>query len=248
MESCLNSIFQKKGKASFEVIVVENGSKDNTRQMLTKFPGLRIIKNQYNRGVGPARNQGMKIAQGRYLLLLDADTIVTDGALDQLVEFMDKNPRVGICGPKLLSPENRLQFTCRKFPCLYTKILRRIPLRSVQARLAEEFLLDWDHNSVREVDYVIGACQIIRKEAFQKVGYLDENIFYGPEDIDYCIRMWRAGYKVTYNPAATVFHAEQRITQKRLFSKLTLHHLKGLIYYFLKYRYLIDTTKLKNPA
>lgn len=214
--------------------------------MLKRFPTIRIIKNQCNRGVGPARNQGMKVAQGRYLLLLDADTTITPNALDQLVEFMDKNPEVGVCGPKLVSPTNQLQYTCRKFPCLWTKILRRIPLRFAKKHLADELMFDWDHNSIRLVDYVIGACQIIRREAFRAVGFLDENIFYGPEDIDYCIRMWRRGYKICYNPFATVIHHEQRITKKKLFSKLTLHHIKGLIYYFIKYRYIQNITKLKK--
>ena len=226
--------------------MVENASNDGTVEMLKKFPKIRIIKNQSNRGVSPARNQGMRIAQGRYLVLLDADTTITPNALDQMVEFMDKDPKVGICGPKLVSPNQELQFSCRKFPCLWTKILRRVPLRFAQNRLADELLIDWDHQQVRAVDYVIGACQIIRKEAFQAVGFLDENIFYGPEDIDYCIRMWRNGYKVCYNPFATVIHHEQRLTKKKLFSKLTLQHIKGLIYYFIKYRYIQNTTKLRE--
>jgi hypothetical protein len=248
LENCLNSIYKNTKKPSFEIIVVENSSTDGTLEMLNQFPKIQVTKNQCNRGVGPARNQGMRLAKGRYLLLLDADTTVTINALDTLVEFMDNNPQVGICGPKLVSPTNELQFTCRRFPTVFTKILRRAPLPFVQHLLKAELLVDWDHNSVREVDYVIGACQIIRKEAFEQVGYLDENIFYGPEDVDYCVRMWRKDWKVYYNPSATVIHHEQRITKKKLFSKLTLLHTKGLVYFFIKYRYIQDRSKLRNPG
>lgn len=243
----MNSIYKNTKKSSFEIIVVENASTDGTLEMLNQFPKIQVIKNRCNRGVGPARNQGMRLAKGRYILLLDADTTAVANALDTLVEYMDNNPKVGICGPKLTSPTNELQLSCRRFPTVVTKILRRAPIPVAQNLLKEELLVNWDHNSIKEVDYIIGACQIIRKEAFQQVGYLDENIFYGPEDVDYCIRMWRNGWQVCYNPAATIIHHEQRITKKKLFSKLTVLHAKGLIYYFIKYRYIQNISKLKNP-
>jgi GT2 family glycosyltransferase len=246
--SCLKSVYQNTKKSSFEVIVVENASTDGTLEMLNQFPKIQIIKNQCNRGVGPARNQGMRLAKGRYILLLDADTTVIDNALDILVEYMDDNPKVGICGPKLVGPTNELQLSCRRFPTVLTKILRRAPLSMAQHHLKEELLVDWDHNSIKEVDYIIGACQIIRKEAFQQIGYLDENIFYGPEDVDYCVRMWQKGWLVCYNPTALIMHHEQRITKKKLLSKLTLLHAKGLVYYFIKYRYIQDISKLKKPT
>lgn len=228
--------------------MVENASTDRTLEMLNQFPKIHVIKNQCNRGVGPARNQGMRLAKGRYILLLDADTTIIGNALDTLVTYMDNNPKVGICGPKLISPTNELQLSCRRFPTVLTKILRRAPLSLAQKLLKEELLADWDHNSIQEVDYIIGACQIIRKEAFKQIGYLDENIFYGPEDVDYCVRMWRKDWPVCYNPAATIMHHEQRITKKKLLSKLTLLHTKGLIYYFIKYRYVQDIAKLKKST
>ncbi|MEO0093415.1 MAG: glycosyltransferase [candidate division WOR-3 bacterium] len=243
--NCLNSIYRNT-KKSFEVIVVENGSTDNTLALLAQFPQIRIIKNRYNRGVARARNQGLRVARGRYLVLLDVDTTIIGDALDRLVEFMDKNPKVGICGPKLLSPNQELQFSCRKLPSLLTKIMRRLPFKFVQNHLNEELMCDWNHNSIRPVDYVIGACQIIRRAAYEAVGFLDGHIFYGPEDIDYCIRTWQKGFQVFYYPDALIIHHEQRITKKKFFSKLTLHHIKGLIYYFIKYRYLINPARLKK--
>lgn len=244
LERCLHSIYKNTHGASFEIIVVDNASTDGTLEMLAAFPEIKVIRNQTNRGVAPARNQGMKEAEGRYILLLDADTIIMERALDILVEFMDNNPKVGLAAPKLISPEGELQLTCRHFPNVFSKILRRIPFSFAEEMLREEFLADWDHNSVREVDYVIGACQIIRREAFEDVGLLDDHIFYGPEDVDYCIRMWRKGWAVCYNPFAVVVHYERRATKTKLFSRLTWLHLKGLVYYFIKYRYLFDLGRL----
>ena len=247
LEACLHSIHENTPKMSFEIVVVDNASTDRTQELLAAFPEAQAIRNRTNRGVAPARNQGIQRSKGRYLLLLDADTTVTSGALDTLFEFMEGTPRAGLAGPKLVSQEGELQLTCRYFPTAFSKFLRRVPFAWAQRLLKEELLADWDHNSVREVDYVIGACQIIRREAFEDVGLLDENIFYGPEDIDYCIRMWRKGWAVCYNPFAIVVHHEQRMTKKRLFSELTWLHLRGLAYYFLKYRYLFDTSRLKHP-
>jgi len=247
LEVCLHSIYENTLKVSFEMVVVDNASVDGTLKMLAAFPEIKVIKNQTNRGVAPARNQGMKEAKGRYILLLDADTTVKPEALDVLVEFMDKNPQVGLAGPKLVSSKGELQLTCRHFPTIFSKVLRRVPFSLARELLKKEFLADWAHDSVREVDYVIGACQIIRREVFEDVSLLDERIFYGPEDIDYCIRMWRKGWAVCYNPSATVVHYEQRATKKQFFSSLTWLHLKGLAYYFLKYHYLFDTSRLKHP-
>ena len=245
LENCLCSIYQSTSGVEFEIIVVDNASTDGTLNMLAAFPEVKVIENQTNRGVAPARNQGIEIAKGRYILLLDADTMVTPGAIEALVEFMDNSHKVGLAGPKLISPEGELQLTCRHFPTVFSKILRRIPLSFAQDLLRRELLADWDHDSVGEVDYVIGACQIIRREALDEVGLLDDKIFYGPEDIDYCIRMWRKGWAVCYNPFAAVVHFEQRVTKGKLFSKLTWLHLRGLIYYFIKYGYLFDTSRLK---
>jgi len=246
LKDCLRSIYEHTSRVEFEIIVVDNASTDSTLDMLAAFPEVVVIENQINRGVAPARNQGLQVAMGRYILLLDADTTVTTGAFHILLNFMYANTKVGLAGPKLISPEGELQLTCRNLPTVFSKVLRRVPFSFAQDLLREELLANWDHNSVREVDYVIGACQIIRREAVDEVGLLDDNIIYGPEDIDYCVRMWRKGWKVCYVPQATVVHREQRATKNRLFSRLTWLHLKGLVYYFIKYRYLFDSGCLRG--
>lgn len=97
-------------------------------------------------------------------------------------------------------------------------------------------MAEWDRSDIREVDYVIGACQFIRRETMDQVGLLDERIFYGPEDVDYCLRTHRQGWKVFYFPLTSIVHFEQRMTKKKLFTKITWRHLKGIIYLFIKYR------------
>ncbi len=243
LRQCVESVRAATQKTGCEIIVVENGSSDGTADWLRSQPDVKSIFNDGNRGVAPARNQGLSSSEGRYLLILDADTIVEPGALDTLVERMDAHPGTGLGAPKLTDADGNLQYTCRLYPTAFSKIYRRIPFRFAKKQLAAEMLEDWPHDTERTVDYAIGACQIFRREAYERVGPLDERIFYGPEDIDYCIRMWSAGWKVMYFPQAVVKHLERRIT-KRLFSATTLKHALGLVYFFRKYGYITNAGKL----
>ena len=240
LHACLESIVAARHELAIEIILIENG--------VTLEPGetkgLRVIHNEKNQGVAPARNQGLRSAQGRYILLLDVDTVVTQDALVNLVRFMDGNPKVGLAAPRLQDAAGNLQYTCRKLPTVWSKLLRRIPTHWAQSALADEMLADYDHRTPRAVDYVIGACQIIRRTALEQVGVLDEQFFYGPEDVDYCIRMWRRGWQVMYVPDAVVVHNEQRLTRQHTTSKLSLVHAYGLARYFLKYRYMVRRPRL----
>lgn len=242
LPECLQAIAAGHADLSVEVVLVENGIRLAESEYAPFAPTL--VHNQVNRGVAAARNQGLAHARARYMLFLDVDTIVTRDALPKLVRFMDAHPHVGLAGPRLQDARGNLQLTCRKLPTLWTKILRRVPTRWAQEALADEMLVGYDHRAPRAVDYVIGACQIIRREAYAQVGALDEQFFYGPEDVDYCVRMWRAGWRVMYVPDAVVIHNEQRLTQQRAFSKLSLHHAQGLARYFWKHRYALTRPSL----
>lgn len=129
------------------------------------------------RGIGPARNQAFKKARGDFIVSLDQDTVVGANSLDNLINYMEKHPMVGIGGAKLLYPSGELQYSCRRFPTLFSKISRRIKNPLGDRILAIEYYADWDHNEARDVDYVIGACQVIRCDAMGKVGFYDEHIF-----------------------------------------------------------------------
>ncbi len=243
IESCLTAL-PAGLTVSHEVIVVDNGSQDQTLTVLrSRFPHVQLVENQSNRGVAPARNQGIRCARGEYILLLDDDTIVHPAALDQLVQLLDSRPEIGLCGPKLVDAEGRLCLSCRLFPTLLDKLGRRFPSALTRRAVQRAELADWTHDTLRPVDYMIGACQLIRRRALEEVGPLDERIFYGPEDIDLCLRMHQAGWQVVYQPAAVVTHAEQRLARSAL-SHLGWKHLRGLAYYFWKHGYIVSRRAL----
>jgi len=243
--ACLSSLYTSLRILDYEIIVVDNGSQDGTVETIRQdFPEVNLIKNNFNRGVAPARNQALQVARGEFILLLDVDTVVGNSAVDTLMQFLEENPTVGLVAPKLVYPNGQLQYSCRKFPTVWTKVLRRIPQKLAERLLSDELYQGWNYDSVREVDYVIGACQLIRRKVFEEVGYLDERMFYGPEDVDYCLRLRMVGWKVAYNPKATIIHKEQRVTKSRFFSIVTWRHLLALILYFNKHHYWFSREKI----
>lgn len=232
---CLETVTAE-ARPDWELIVVVNGDEDGTIDAIrARFPQLRLVLNARNRGVGPARNQGLAISRGQIIILLDADTTVPPGSLTGLVDALLQAPGVAVMGPRLISPSGERQGTARNFPTVLTKLRRRMP-SALAAMLPHDALPDGDQP--RPVGYVIGACQALRREALLQVGLLDEAIFYGPEDVDLCLRMWKAGWRVVWDPRFTIVHHEQRATRRRVLSALTVRHLLGLAYFFHKHGYL----------
>jgi exopolysaccharide biosynthesis polyprenyl glycosylphosphotransferase len=240
LQDCLESIYTGNKGIDFEIIIVDNGSRDGTIAMLReRFPAARLIENTRNRGVAPARNQALQAATGEFVLILDADTRVAPGAIASLVSFARSTPEAGIIGAKMLDPHGSLQFTCRRFPTIFTPFLRSlqiIPTFRNHRLMREQMMAGWDHNSIREVDYVTGACQLIRREVLKEVGLLDEKIFYGPEDADFCLRAQSHGWKIFYYPHATVVHHRTDHSLRRLSWK----HLWAIFYFFQKHGYLFN--------
>lgn len=242
--ACLGSLHRGLSAFSSEVIVIDNGSRDQTCSVVREaLPPAQLICNPENRGVAPARNQGIRLAQGEYILILDDDTVVQPGALNCLIRYMEEHPEAGLCGPKLTNADGELQLSCRRFPTLIDKLARRLPAILGQKVTREAEMADWDHRAIRDVDYVIGACQIIRRRTLQEVGPFDERIFYGPEDVDLCLRLQQAGWRVVYNPDAVVVHEERRVTRS-LLSGLMWKHVCGLGYFFWKHGYLLSRKRL----
>ena len=231
IEACLASL--ELGLRAFpsKIIVIDNGSRDRTCAIVRETrPDAQLLCNPDNRGVAAARNQGIRLAQGEYILILDDDTVVQPGALDSLIRYMESQPKVGLCGPKLTGVDGELQLSCRRFPTLIDKLARRLPSAAARKVTRTVEMADWDHQTIRAVDYVIGACQVIRRSALHEVGPFDERIFYGPEDVDLCLRLQQAGWRVVYNPDAVVVHRERRVTRS-LRSGLTWKHVWGLGYF-----------------
>jgi len=251
LDKCMASICKNTKLKEKEIIVIDNYSDDSSVEFIkNNYPNVVLIKNKKNRGVGPARNQGMKIAKGEFILILDVDTEVKFHAIDNLIKMMENNPRIGLSGAKLIYPDGKLQYSCREFPNILSKfIFRRLPIKLFSEFLRKEEYRDWDHNSPKYVGYVIGACQLIRKKAMESVGLYDERIFYGPEDVDYCLRMWQKGWMVLYDPSAVIIHKEARITNgflSQIKNYIFWKHIEGLIIYFLKHKYLFNPPKINK--
>lgn len=240
LDVCLTSLYKFTEGISFEVIVIDNNSQDGTIEMIeNKFPNIILIKNSENKGVAPARNQGLSIVKGKYVLILDADMELQENSVEKLYRFMEENKDCGLVGAKLIDSDGNLQSSCKRFPTLLAFLFRRLEqfeLIKNSKTLRFHTMQDWDHKTVKDVDYVIGACQFYRKDVIDKIGFYDDKIFYGPEDIDFCIRVWHAGWKVYYYPFTNIFHHEQRITKKNLFSLISFKHLLGIFYIYWKYK------------
>jgi len=204
-----------------------------------EFPRAQVILNVENRGVAPARNQGLRRTRAEFIMLLDADAEVLRGALDNLLAGIRSHPKAGVVGAQLLYPGMTIQPSCKRIPHLLAPVfnrMTRLPLVKHSRIWRRHMMADWPHDHARPVDYVIGANQLIRTQALKEVGLLDENIFYGPEDIDFCTRMWLRGWEVWYVPSAQIIHHCARLTKRNPFSRLAWLHLRGLLYFFRKYR------------
>jgi GT2 family glycosyltransferase len=236
----LNSIKEHTHALSYEFIIIDNNSQDGTAEMVAKdYPEATLIINPENRGIARARNQGLRIAKGRYVITLDADMLLRENSLKKLVEFMDATPDAGLCGAKLIFPDGTVQCNARRFPSLLAFVFRRLERFSIirnSKTLRNHEMAEWDRSDVRDVDYFIGACQCIRHTAMNQIGFLDEIFFYGPDDIDYCIRMHQSGWKVYYYPFTSIIHYEQRITKRKLFNKVTFLHFISILQFFWKYK------------
>ncbi len=215
---CLSSLHDGAADAASETIVVDNASGDGTPALVaTQFPGVALIANDHNAGFAAANVQAMARAKGRYLLLLNPDTVVPAGALAELVRFADAHPDAGVIGPKLVYADGRLQYSCRCFPTIAAALFRNTWLGALvpHARARTCYLMeDWDHAAVREVDWVSGACMLIRREAYAQVGPLDAGFYWGSEDVDYCWRMHKTGWKVLYTPTPVITHHVGRSTDQ----------------------------------
>ncbi len=198
LDQCLRSIYSTSQDLVFETLVVDNGSADDSLAMVRQhFPQVRLVENQANVGFARANNQGIRLSQGRYVLLLNSDTIVLPHALKEMVRFGDTRPDAGIVGCKLLNGDGSLQESWASFPTFWSEVLGR---NFRARRLVGKMLLTY------EVDWVGGACLLARRAAIDEVGLLDESYFMYSEETDWCFRMTQQGWKVYYLPDVEVVH------------------------------------------
>ena len=211
---CLCSIEQRAPKDSYEVIVVDNASSDASPQMVREhFPGVRLVENEKNVGFAAANNQALRQATGRYLVLLNSDTEVRPGALAALVQFMDAHPRAGAAGARLLNPDGSLQPSCHPMLTPGREFWRLVFLDRLWRR-ATYSMHRWAMNIPRQVEVIKGACLLLRREALDEVGLLDESYFMYTEEVDLCYRLHRTGWELWWVPQAEVVHYEAQSTRQ----------------------------------
>lgn len=219
-----------------EIFVIENGSVDGSVEILRRLQSelgslLKVIYLPHNTGTTRSRNLGLREAAGNHVLILDSDAYMNAHALAAMLQYQGAHVRAGLVAPRLIYPSGKFQLSVDVFPTIMRKVQRYFALRSLEAREPPA--------QAGPVDYAISACWLLSREAVQATGLLDERIFYSPEDVDYCIRLWRAGYQVHYFPDVSVVHDAQEISRPKglAINKFTVRHAKGLLYLFLKHRY-----------
>lgn len=239
VEKCLRSLEEHPPGGEYEIIVVDNASGDGTPEMIGEsFPFVRLIANEDNRGYSKGVNQAFLVSSGRYFLILNPDIIVREDSIDALVRFMDDTPEAGIAGSKLVFPDGSVQPSCRSFYTIKALFLRRTFLGKFFPRaraLREHLMSDFDHAEAREVDWIIGACMIVRRETVEEVGLMDERFFLYFEDTDWCYRMKQHGRQVWYVPASVMIHLYERSSAKSVLSRPFLLHILSLMRYYEKW-------------
>ena len=239
LDPCLQSLKKQNVFDDTEVIVVDNASSDGSPTMVReRHPWVKLIAGRKNVGFSRGVNIGIREARGEYFLILNPDTVVRSDSIERLLEFMKRTPSAGIVGPKLVYNDGTLQYSCRRFYTWKVLVLRRTILGKIlknSAAVADHMMLDFDHESTREVDWILGACLLVRRRAVESVGLLDERFFLYFEDVDWCYRMRQKGWKVFYHPEAVVTHSYARESAQSVINRSVIAHLASLIRYYDKW-------------
>lgn len=250
----IRGMVQHTSDLDYEIIIVDNASTDGSNayikeHILPRFPQVKLLESKENRGFSAGNNFGISRSSGKYCLIMNPDIVIWDNSLKQMVDYMDANPKVGIAGPRLLSPDGSLQHFVYRFPSPHVLLYRRTPLArfSFARRAIKNYLMmDWDHKDNRPVDWVQGSCMIVRRDAIRDVGLMDEQYFLFLEDTDWCRRFWRVGWEVRYLSDVEIIHYHGRASVSShfylsLFNKMSWIHLGSALKYFRKWGFSMPT-------
>lgn len=236
LRNCLTSIYKQTTNIDYEVIVVDNASTDQSIEMVRhNFPTVKLIQNKENRGFATANNQALETAQGRFILLLNSDTIVLDKAIEKTFAFASTHPEVGATGCRVLNSDGTVQTTCFMFPSLLNMLLSCTYLYKFFPKnrfFGREQMTWWNRNDVRQVDVITGCFMLIRREAIEQVGLMDESFFVYAEETDLCYRLKENGWKVMFTPVGQIIHLGGQSTAKIPVSMII--HLRLNILRFIK--------------
>ena len=244
LKNCLDSVIKNTQGVEYEIIVVDNASADDSVEMLkTAFPRVRLIFNKENLGFSRANNLGLKIAQGENILLLNSDTIILDDAIAKVLKFVRSNNSAGVVGCKVLNSDKTLQFSCYHFPSFITELLfftKDIIKNFDDPFHYYGFMKYWDHNTIREVDCIAGSFLWVKREVFDKVGYLDEKLFLYYEDTEFCYRVKKMSYyRIYYYPEARIIHFGGMSVGKNTFNSIKYSYTSSKYYLYKRYNEMV---------
>ncbi len=230
---CISSIFATTHDLTFEIWVVDNGSTDGSVDIIKKLsPQIHIIQNQQNLGFAKACNQAIRQINSRYAVLLNTDTILTNGAIKTVLDFMDKNGKVGVCGGQLLNADGSKQNSIANIPNLATELFNKSLLRIL---FPEKYIgKEHNHENPIEVESIIGAFMVIRKEAIDDVGLMDESYFFFFEETDWCLNMKKKGWLIFHHPEAKVYHLQGQ-TAKKVHIRSRIEYWRARYIFFKKH-------------
>lgn len=256
---CLDSIYASNTKSNYEIIIIDNASRDNTYDIVSPmYPDAVFIKNDENNGFAYANNQGIALAKGKYLLLLNPDTLIMNNAIDVMVDFLESNNNAGACGCKVLNDDGSLQPSFFGFPTLIKEVGHLLRIDRMQwlygiiksskllAKLALTNLVVLNSaDSVIEVDYLLGACLMMKASVIEKVGPLDEKIFMYIEDTEICYRIKASGYGVYYVPQGEIVHfgGKSSATDDQ---RMLMEYTRSRLYFYSKCYGALKTYALKS--
>jgi N-acetylglucosaminyl-diphospho-decaprenol L-rhamnosyltransferase len=206
------------GDREVEILIVDNASTDGSAEMVgDEFPHARLVANNENRGFTAANNQGLALSRGRYLLLLNPDTEIVGDALTTMLRYAEANREVGALGPRLLYPDGSTQSSRRRFPTFATALVESTVVQEWwqdNSILRRYYMADTADDAIQRVDWVVGACLLVRRQAFEQVGGLDEGYFMYSEELDWCRRIKAAGWEIAYLPTAAIIHHEGKSSEQ----------------------------------
>lgn len=238
IQFCLKSLVTRNHRYAYRVTVVDNASSDGTPELLaTHYPFVNLYLSKNNLGFARANNLALWRTRGKYVVFLNPDTEIKEGGLDKLIDFLETHPEAGAAGPKLLNQDGSLQLTGNTFPSLRNFIIEILFLDRLFPRnkvFGAHKLSWWDRKDAAQVDWVMGACLVVRRDVGEKLGWFDESFFMYFEETDLCRRIRDAGYAVYYVPAAEVIHFGGAGVKAYSGKKVYLWH-QSLFRYFKKH-------------
>jgi N-acetylglucosaminyl-diphospho-decaprenol L-rhamnosyltransferase len=241
---CLASIQGSSKINSIKVVLVDNCSSDGSVDLVRdQYPWVEVINQKHTNSFAANNNLAFRSIPSEYFLMLNPDTVLHEGALDTLIEFMENHRYCGACGPKLVYPDGSLQYSCRRFPTVWSTLLRRTPFRLLlprELRGMKHLMVSVPHDNDMAVDWMLGACLLVRREAIVGTRLLDESFPLYCEEIDLCFRLKKGGWGTYYVPSAKVIHHHLAKSDSKLFCRESVLHAVSMLHFVTKHYLSLD--------